>query len=151
MSNKPQQYPNKRHYNNNRRNFDDNQSQKLVITDDFRKELSKSDILVDKWYHKLLTGQYYKSNGAFFYEEPILKRLANEYQKALHMRNLDALVLIKNELYNHLPEPQWIYKYLSGEICDQSGKPLSQTNNDIVQLAKEYMEVYNRARPNTNI
>ena len=128
-----------------KRNYEDN-SHRLVITDDFKKELTKNDINVNKWYHKLLTGQYYKSNGAYFYEEPILKRLANEYQKAIHMKNIDTLVLIKNELLNHIPEPVWIFKYLNGDVCDNQGKSLSKINTDLENLSKEYLQIYSQAK-----
>ena len=148
-NNKP--YNNWNTVNNNRRppntrRYQDDNSQRLVITDDFKKELSKNDIQIEKWYHKLLTGQYYKSNGAYFYEEPILKRLANEYQKALHLKNIDTLILIRNELYNHMPEAVWIFKYLNGDVCDQSGKSLSKINTDLENLSREYLTLYNQAR-----
>jgi len=148
VNKKPPYYHSNQQY---RKHFDDSVSNRIIVSDDFRKELFKNDINVDKWYHKLLTGQFYKSNGAYFYEEPILKRLANEYQKALHIKNIDTLVLIKNELFNHLPEPVWIYKYLNGDVCDAQGKSYSKINGEIEAFSSEFIDVYNRAKEETMI
>lgn len=118
---------------------------KQQINDELKRELAKNDIVIDKWYHKLLMGQYYKEGGVFFCDDGILKRLASEYQKALHMRNIDTMVLIKNELFNHLPEQLWIHMYLSGGVYDNNGNQLCKTSPDLEQLSTEYMNVYRRA------
>ena len=119
---------------------------KVNITEEFKKELGKHDIMIDKWYHKLLTGQYFKENGVFFHDDVILKRLALEYQKSLYNRAIESMLLIKNELFNHLPEQVWIHMYLTGQIFDQNGKQLNRSNPDIEKLSAEYSNVYNRAK-----
>jgi len=119
---------------------------KVNINDELKKELNKHDICVDKWYHKLLTGQYFKDNGVFYNDDVILKRLAIEYQRSLYNRNIESMVLIKNELLNHLPEQVWIHKYLIGEVYDNQGKQLNKSNPDIQKLSNEYVIVYNRAK-----
>jgi hypothetical protein len=119
---------------------------KININDELKKELSKNDIQIDKWYHKLLTGQYFKEGGVFFFDDGILKRLATEYQKALHNRNMDTMLLIRNELFNHIPEQLWIHMYLTGKVLDPSGKQLNKSNPELEALSVEYSNVYNRAR-----
>jgi hypothetical protein len=119
---------------------------KVNINDELKKELGKHDINVDKWYHKLLTGQYFKETGVFFHDDVILKRLAIEYQKSLYNRTIESMVLIKNELFNHLPEQVWIHMYLTGQIYDHNGKQLNKSNQDIEKLSNEYSIVYNRAK-----
>jgi hypothetical protein len=123
---------------------------KLNINDEFKKELAKNDIMVDKWYHKVLTGQYFKQGGVFFYDDDILKRLSIEYQKALHNRNIETMLLIRNELFNHLPEQLWIHMYLTGQVFDQNGKQLNKTSQELEVLSLEYSNVYNRVK-NVNI
>lgn len=146
-------------------------SSKFAISDDLKRELGKHDIIVDKWYHKLLMGQYYNASGMYYYETehgeacwgehgnahrtsslystmevsneiPILKKLALEYQRSLTTRNITNMVLIRNELYNHLPEQLWIHHYLTGDVYDAQGKPLNRANPDIETLSKQYVELY---------
>lgn len=124
---------------------DDNSSDKIVISEEFKKTILKYNIDTTKWYHKLLTGQYYRKDMSV-YEDTILKRLSAEYQRALHMRLVDALVLIKGELMNYLPEESWIHKYLSGEVCDKNGTPLNQSSKDVEKLSEEYMKIYEKSR-----
>jgi hypothetical protein len=116
------------------------------LSDELKRELLKNEIFIEKWYHKLLMGNFMKSNGSFLSDDSTLKRLAAEYQKALHIRNIDAMVLIRNELFNHLPEQMWIHMYLTGQVLDQNGKPLNKLNQDIEQLSQEYIKVYERAK-----
>lgn len=117
---------------------------KIIITDELKKELQKNDVCIDKWYHKLLMGQYYNNDGILLNNEPILKRLSNEYQKALYLKSIDSVVLIKNELLNHMPEQVWIHKYLNGHVCNSKGNSLNSDSPDLIQLSKEYMEIYNK-------
>ena len=93
-----------------------------------------------------MTGQYFKEGGVFFFDDGILKRLATEYQKALHNRNMDTMLLIRNELFNHIPEQLWIHMYLTGKVLDPSGKQLNKSNPELEALSVEYSNVYNRAR-----
>ena len=117
---------------------------KIIITDELKRELSKNDISVDKWYHKLMMGQYYGNDGVLINNEPILKRLSNEYQKALYLKSIDSVVLIKNELLNHMPEQVWIHTYLTGHVCNNKGVPLNNESSDLIHLSKEYMDIYNK-------
>ena len=119
---------------------------KVVINDEFKKELAKNDIIIDKWYHKLLTGHYFKDSGVFFHDDVILKRLANEYQKSLYNKSIEPMILIKNELFNHLPEQVWIHMYLTGQIFDHTGKQLNKNSRELEALSLEYQNVYNRAK-----
>jgi hypothetical protein len=82
----------------------------------------------------------------FISDDVILKRLALEYQKSLHNRTIESMVLIKNELFNHIPEQVWIHMYLTGQIFDQNGKQLNKSNPEIENLSVEYSNVYNRAK-----
>jgi hypothetical protein len=123
-----------------------NEEVQKVLCEEFKRELAKNDICVEKWYHKLLTGCYFKSNGSFFLDDDILKRLSIEYQKAINIRNIDTMLLIKNELFNHLPEQLWIHKYLTGQVFDSTGKSLNKTNPDIEALSKEYAQIYDRIK-----
>ena len=91
-------------------------------------------------------GHFMKGPGSFLSDDSTLKRLATEYQKALHCRNIDAMVLIRNELFNHLPEQMWIHMYLTGQVCDLNGKPLNKSSQSIEQLSQEYINVYQRAK-----
>ena len=116
------------------------------INDELKRELSKNEIFIEKWYHKLLMGHFMKGPGSFLSDDSTLKRLATEYQKALHCRNIDAMVLIRNELFNHLPEQMWIHMYLTGQVCDLNGKPLNKSSQSIEQLSQEYINVYQRAK-----
>lgn len=142
------------------------QSSKISVNDDLRRELGKHDIQVDKWYHKLLTGHYYNAGGMYYYESdgswgngvsrtstmystmevsneiPILKKLAMEYQRSLSNKNIANLVLLRNELFNHLPEQLWIHNYLSGDVYDANGTPLNRSNPDIERLSKQYNDIY---------
>jgi len=117
-----------------------------VICEEFKRELAKNDICVDKWYHKLLIGYYYKSNSSFLLDDDILKRLAIEYQKAINNRNIDSMLLIKNELFNHFPEQLWIHRYLTGQVYDASGKALNTITPEIEALSNEYMQIYDRIK-----
>jgi hypothetical protein len=126
--------------------LDENSVSKLVINDDLNKELLKHDINIEKWYHLLLVGQYYNKDGGVYYEDPILKRLAVEYQKAVRIKNIETMVLIKNELMNHFPEQLWIHKYFMGEVCGPDGRPLIQTKPELEIVANEYQTIYNKAR-----
>ena len=132
--------------NSFRRTEDVSLIHRTSVSDELKRELSKNDIFVEKWYHKLLMGHYMKDTGSFLSDDSILKRLAGEYQKALHNRNIDAMVLIRNELFNHLPEQMWVHMYLTGQVFDQSGKPLNKSTPDIEQLSQEYKNVYNRIK-----
>ena len=151
-------------------------SSKISVNDDLRRELGKHDIQVDKWYHKLLTGQYYNSSGMYYYESehtmdgcwsghtprtntmystmeisneiPILKKLAMEYQRSLSNKNIPNLVLIRNELLNHLPEQLWIHNYLTGDVYDANGKPLNRVNPEMEELAKQYSQIYHSSVQN---
>ena len=117
---------------------------KIIITEELKKELLKNDVSTDKWYHKLLMGNYYTNDGVLLNNEPILKRLSNEYQKALYLKSIDSVVLIKNELLNHMPEQVWIHKYLTGHVCNNKGIPFNTESADLIQLSKEYMDIYNK-------
>jgi len=117
-----------------------------IICEEFKRELAKNDICVDKWYHKLLNGCFFKSNGTLYLDDDILKRLSMEYQKAIHIRNIDSMLLIKNELFNHLPEQLWIHKYLTGQVYDASGHALNKINPEIEALSKEYMRLYEKIK-----
>jgi hypothetical protein len=119
-------------------------SHKIIISDELKKELIKNDISIDKWYHKLMMGYYYNNEGILLNNEPILKRLSNEYQKALYLKNIDSVVLIKNELFNHMPEQVWIHTYLTGHVCNSKGVALNTESADLIQLSKEYMDIYNK-------
>ena len=56
------------------------------------------------------------------------------------------MVLIRNELFNHLPEQMWIHMYLTGQVCDLNGKPLNKSSQSVEQLSQEYINVYQRAK-----
>jgi len=75
-------------------------------------------------------------------EIPILKKLAMEYQRSLSNKNISNLVLLRNELFNHLPEQLWIHNYLSGDVYDANGTPLNRSNPDIERLSKQYNDIY---------
>jgi hypothetical protein len=120
-----------------------------IISEEFRKELMKCDIQITKWYHKVLMGQYYKPDGTMFYEDSILKRLAIEYQKSMHIKNIDAIILIKNEFMNHLTEQMWIHQYMMGRVYDAQGTPLNKSSPDIAALSVEYIQLYDKMK-NTN-
>ena len=120
-------------------------SNKIIITEELKKELLKNDVSTDKWYHKLLMGTYYSNDGVLLNNEPILKRLSNEYQKALYLKSIDSVVLIKNELLNYMPEQVWIHKYLNGHVCDNKGNPFNMESPDLIQLSKEYIDIYNKS------
>jgi len=147
LSNKGREFnvTNSAHLSTTVNNYTRQHSQPIILADEFNKELLKHDINVEKWYHLLLIGNYYKQNGSLYYEDGILKRLAIEYQKALKSKQIDTLVLIKNELMNHIPEHLWIHKFFMGEVYDKNGKPLYSTNADLEMVAKEYQNVYSKA------
>ena len=123
----------------------------FTISEEFRKELVKCDIQTTKWYHKVLTGQYYKPDGTLFYEDSILKRLAIEYQKSMHIKNIDAIILIKNEFMNHLSEQMWIHQYMVGRVYDAHGIPLNKSSPDISALSDAYIQLYDKLKSTTEI
>ena len=122
-----------------------------TISEEFRKELIKCDIYTTKWYHKILMGQYYKPDGTLFYEDTFLKRLANEYQKSIHIKNIDAIILIKNEFMNHLTEQTWIHNYMMGHVYDAQGTPLNKSSPDIAALSEAYSQLYEKMKTTTEI
>lgn len=122
-----------------------------LVSEEFRKELMKCDIVITKWYHKVLMGHYYKSDGTLFYEDSILKRLAIEYQKSVHIRNIDAIILIKNEFMNHLTEQTWIHQYMMGFVYDAQGTPLNKISPDISLLSDTYIQLYDKMKNTTEI
>jgi hypothetical protein len=113
--------------------------------DEFGRELLKHDINVQKWYHKLLMGNYYNKLGDVYHDDPIVKKLAYEYNKAYLSQNVDTLLLIKNELMNHIPEQVWIHKFLSGEIYDKDGNQLNNTTHELKNVSSQYLKAYSDA------
>jgi hypothetical protein len=122
-----------------------------TMNEEFRKELIKCDIHTSKWYHKVLMGQYYKPDGTLFYEDSILKRLAIEYQKSIHIKNIDAIILIKNEFMNHLTEQTWIHNYMMGRVYDAQGTPLNKSSPDIAALSEAYIQLYEKMKTTAEI
>jgi hypothetical protein len=132
--------------NKKKRSEDTVSTNSSIISEEFRKELIKCDIYTTKWYHKVLMGHYYKSDGTLFYEDSILKRLAIEYQKSIHIKNIDAIILIKNEFMNHLTEQTWIHQYMTGCVYDAQGTPLNKSSPDISVLSETYIQLYNKMK-----
>lgn len=137
--------------NKKKRSEDAAPTNSSIISEEFRKELMKCDIVTTKWYHKVLMGHYYKSDGTLFYEDSILKRLAIEYQKSIHIKNIDAIILIKNELMNHFTEQTWIHQYMMGYVYDAQGTPLNKISPDVSALSETYIQLYNKLKNTTEI
>ena len=120
----------------------------VPLADDFNKELLKYEINTEKWYHNLLIGNYYNKDGANLNDETILKRLSIEYQKAIRLKNIETMILIKNEMLNHIPEQVFIHKFFMGEIYDQNKQQLNTITPETRELSNDYKNTYNQA---TNI
>ena len=117
--------------------IDDNINTKSVICDDFNKELLK---------HEINIGKYFNKDGTNLCDDTILKRLSIEYQKAIRVKNIETIVLIKNELMNHMPEQMFIHNFFMGEVYNQNKQQLNAISQDIVEVSNEYKEVYQNAK-----
>ena len=95
-----------------------------------------------------LIGNYYNKDGANLNDETILKRLSIEYQKAIRLKNIETMILIKNEMLNHIPEQVFIHKFFMGEIYDQNKQQLNTITPETRELSNDYKNTYNQA---TNI
>ena len=126
--------------------IDDNVNTKSIICDDFNKELLKHEINIDKWYHNLLIGKYFNKDGTNVCDDTILKRLSIEYQKAIRIKNIETMILIKNELMNHIPEQMFIHNFFMGDIYNQNKQQLNNITPEISELSIEYREVYSNAK-----
>jgi hypothetical protein len=126
--------------------IDESVNTKSIICDDFNKELLKHEINIDKWYHNLLIGKYFNKDGTNVCDDTILKRLSIEYQKAIRIKNIETMILIKNELMNHIPEQMFIHNFFMGDIYNQNKQQLNNLTPEISELASEYREVYNNAK-----
>ena len=125
---------------------DDNLNTKSIVCDDFSKELLKHEINIEKWYHNLLIGKYYNKDGTNLCDDTILKRLSIEYQKAIRVKNIETMILIKNELMNHIPEQTFIHNFLMGDIYNQNKQQLTNLTSEMTELSNEYQEVYKNAK-----
>ena len=126
--------------------IDESVNTKSIICDDFNKELLKHEINIDKWYHNLLIGKYFNKDGTNVCDDTILKRLSIEYQKAIRIKNIETMILIKNELMNHIPEQMFIHNFFMGDIYNQNKQQLNNLTPEISELASEYREVYSNAK-----
>lgn len=125
---------------------EENLNTKSVICDEFVKELLKHEINTEKWYHNLLIGKYYNCDGTNLCDDTILKRLSIEYQKAIRVKNIETMILIKNELMNHIPEQKFIHNFFMGDIYNQNKQQLSTLTPEMTSLSNEYKEVYQNAK-----
>ena len=125
---------------------EENLNTKSIICDDFNKELLKHEINIEKWYHNLLIGKYYNKDGTNLCDDTILKRLSIEYQKAIRVKNIETMILIKNELMNHMPEQMFIHNFFMGDIYNQNKQQLNSLTQEIIELSNEYREVYHNAK-----
>jgi hypothetical protein len=125
---------------------DENLNIKSIVCDDFSKELLKHEINIEKWYHNLLIGKYYNKDGTNLCDDTILKRLSIEYQKAIRVKNIETMILIKNELMNHIPEQTFIHNFLMGDIYNQNKQQLTNLTSEMTELSNEYQEVYKNAK-----
>jgi hypothetical protein len=117
-----------------------------VELDEFAQELLKHDINITKWYHILLMGNYFNKNGELYYvDDPIIKKLAHEYTKAYSAQNVETLILIKNELTNHLPEQVWIHRFFSGNVYDKAGNQLCFQTPEMKTVSDAYNRAYTEA------
>jgi hypothetical protein len=132
--------------NSNAVDVNDNINTKSIICDDFNKELLKHEINIEKWYHNLLIGKYFNKDGTNLCDDTILKRLSIEYQKAIRVKNIETMILIKNELMNHMPEQMFIHNFFMGEIYNQNKQQLNAISQDIIELSNEYRQVYQNAK-----
>jgi hypothetical protein len=132
--------------NSNAVDVNDNINTKSVICDDFNKELLKHEINIEKWYHNLLIGKYFNKDGTNLCDDTILKRLSIEYQKAIRGKNIETMILIKNELMNHMPEQIFIHNFFMGEIYNQNKQQLNAISQDIIDLSNDYKKVYQNAK-----
>ena len=126
--------------------IDESVNTKSIICDDFNKELLKHEINIDKWYHNLLIGKYFNKDGTNVCDDTILKRLSIEYQKAIRIKNIETMILIKNELMNHIPEQMFIHNFFMGDIYNQNKLQLNKITPEISELSSEYIEVYSSAK-----
>lgn len=125
---------------------DENINIKSIVCDDFSKELLKHEINIEKWYHNLLIGKYYNKDGTNLCDDTILKRLSIEYQKAIRIKNIETMILIKNELMNHIPEQTFIHNFLMGDIYNQNKQQLTNLTSEMTALSNEYQELYKNAK-----
>jgi hypothetical protein len=125
---------------------EENVNTKSIICDDFNKELLKHEINIEKWYHNLLIGKYYNKDGTNLCDDTILKRLSIEYQKAIRVKNIETMILIKNELMNHMPEQMFIHNFFMGDIYNQNKQQLNSLTPEMIELSNEYREVYRNAK-----
>jgi hypothetical protein len=125
---------------------EENVNTKSIICDDFNKELIKHEINIEKWYHNLLIGKYYTKEGTNICDDTILKRLSIEYQKAIRVKNIETMILIKNELMNHMPEQMFIHNFFMGEVYNQNKQPLNSLTPEMLELSNEYKEVFRNAK-----
>ena len=125
---------------------DENLNIKSIVCDDFSKELLKHEINIEKWYHNLLIGKYYNKDGTNLCDDTILKRLSIEYQKAIRIKNIETMILIKNELMNHIPEQTFIHNFLMGDIYNQNKQQLTNLTSEMTELSNEYQELYKNAK-----
>ena len=130
----------------NASDIDENVNTKSTICDDFNKELLKHEINIDKWYHNLLIGKYFNKDGTNLCDDTILKRLSIEYQKAIRIKNIETMILIKTELMNHIPEQMFIHNFFMGDIYNQNKQQLNKLTPEISELSSEYIEVYSNAK-----
>jgi hypothetical protein len=93
-----------------------------------------------------LIGKYFNKDGTNLCDDTILKRLSIEYQKAIRGKNIETMILIKNELMNHMPEQIFIHNFFMGEIYNQNKQQLNAISQDIIDLSNDYKKVYQNAK-----
>jgi hypothetical protein len=109
----------------------------IVISDDYKNNLLKSGINIEKWYHKLCTCQYFDENQNFDFNDEIIKNLIYEYQLALKSKNINALIIIKTELCEN--EDYWLKELLTGNIYNEKKVKVVDQCKSTIELSERYI------------
>lgn len=118
-----------------------NDKTKIVLNDDFKIQLFKVGIDVDKWCHKLLTCQYFDSKGKVYYHNEQIEELSINYLNALKLNNIQELVSIKNNLITIYSDKDCLHNLLIGNICSMDKTPLNSQCQSIINLSNEYKRI----------
>jgi len=105
--------------------------------DEYSLLLQKNGIEIDKWYHKLLTNQYYDINGnILFSDDEKIENFRNEYQKSYKLKNISSLVFTKNQLLLYKTDMEILNLFLNGKIYNDKNIPLVNEYKSLSELSK---------------
>ena len=105
------------------------------IAEDYNLLLIKNGIDTEKWYHKLLTDQYFDREGnLLFNDDEKIKKMKLDYQKSIKLKNISILNLIRNELLGYKQDQDILKLFIDGNICNINRIPINCENKSIENL-----------------